>query len=316
MAIFKPNPELLRRQIKSIQRQTLADWNCIIGIDGLDNDALSLLNDIVQDDRRFKIHEYEHRVGFYHNFERLLAGIPGEAAWVALSDQDDVWDADKLEKLVPHLSTSSLVVGQARVVQVGELGHRGITTGYTDRSFTGLADLVLDNVVTGALTVFRTDLLAKALPFPARTDVAFHDHWLGVCAVLEKGITFIPDTVQDYVQHGANVIGEETSARFLVRLKRLTASGNLTASVEYLVNHRWRWRVQMCRAALERFATSAASSTVLCAFANDRCSRGFLILALRAVLHGNSSRLRVAALLVASALAPMIPKETNYAKQR
>lgn len=317
MAIYKPNPVLLRRQIVSIQRQTLSDWNCIVGIDGSDPDALSAVNDIIQGDERFEIYEYENRVGFYHNFERILACVPKDAAWVALSDQDDVWHADKLEKLVPHLSTSSLVAGQARVVQVGEFGDGVATSGHTHRSFTELGDLVFDNVVTGALTVFRIDVLEAALPFPPRTDVAFHDHWLGVCAVLQNGITFIPDTVQDYVQHGGNVIGEEARAGFLVRMNRLTSTNSLTASVKYVVNQRWRWRVEMCSTALERFdSLSTGAMQVLRAFAEDRCSRNLFILALRVVYRGNSSRLRVAGLFVASTLAPMIPKETNNESQR
>src|SRR5690349_14521414 len=101
MAVYKPDPILLRRQVESLQRQTLTDWNCLVGIDGMDAGAFSALKQVVQDDNRFQIVEYETRVGFYHNFERVLAQVPRHAAWVALSDQDDVWHPEKLEKLVP-----------------------------------------------------------------------------------------------------------------------------------------------------------------------------------------------------------------------
>lgn len=313
MAVYKPNSDLLRRQVASIQCQSLAEWNCMVGIDGADLRALSMLKEIIQDDERFQVHEYESRVGFYHNFERVLALVPEDAAWVALSDQDDVWHPHKLETLVAHLGGAGLVVGQARIVEMNSDGDGRKVIGQTRRSFTGLADLIFDNVVTGALTVFKPDLLQTALPFPARTDVSFHDHWLGLCAAVGKGIVFVPDIVQDYIQHSGNVIGEEKRSGLVARLdKLLSAATSLNAAASYLVNQRWRWRVQMCSVAMDRIDTFPGSAAkVLRAFAADRCSLSLLVMALRAALRGNCSPLRVAALLAGSMLAPIFPKETN-----
>ena len=47
-------------------------------------------------DSRFHLHRNRENLGFYHNFEAVLADVPPEAEFVALSDQDDVWHPDKL----------------------------------------------------------------------------------------------------------------------------------------------------------------------------------------------------------------------------
>ena len=62
-----------------------------------------LVAEIVGDDPRFEVIGWDDNLGFYLNFERLLLAVPDDAAWVALSDQDDRWYPDKLERLVPLL---------------------------------------------------------------------------------------------------------------------------------------------------------------------------------------------------------------------
>ena len=65
----------------------------------------------------------DNRAGFYLNFERALRSVPGEAEYVAFADQDDRWDADKLETLIAALGDGdALVHSDARVVSAdGEL---------------------------------------------------------------------------------------------------------------------------------------------------------------------------------------------------
>ena len=38
-----------------------------------------------------------------------------------------------------------------------------------------------------------------------------HDHWLALCAVATGSYTVCDEVVQDYVQHGANLVGETAS---------------------------------------------------------------------------------------------------------
>ena len=66
----------------------------------------------------------------------------------------------------------------------------------------------------------RMDLLRSALPIPRYTGV-FHDMWLALVASRQGGITFVDRILQDYVQHGENVLGQDSkrdrlaAARFL-----------------------------------------------------------------------------------------------------
>lgn len=211
LAAYRPDPDLFRVQLESIRDQTRTDWRCLVGADSGQDEVRRLVADIVGDDPRFSVIGWDDNVGFYRNFERLLAAVPGDVGWVALSDQDDRWYPDKLARLVPLLDDVALVTGQARVVM-----HPGnqVLLASTERKVVPAEDLLFENQVTGAFSVIRRDLLELALPFPRLHAVTqLHDHWLGMCAATTAGYQLFDAPLQDYVQHGGNLVGEIATHR-------------------------------------------------------------------------------------------------------
>jgi hypothetical protein len=304
LAVYRPDPDRLRAQIESIQTQTLSSWTCIVGIDGRDPVAESTVSEIVGDDPRFVVRAFADNVGFYRNFERLLAEVPTAAPWIALSDQDDVWYPHKLEALVPLLGRAVLASGSARLVDA-----RGAEVGVTRRRYHGLGALLIDNQVTGSMVVLRSELLGAALPFPAPTDVSYHDHWLGVVAAASGEVRIVEDLLQDYVQHGNNVIGEESGGRIRRRAARLRELGGGAAFsvLRYLAVHRWGWRVAMARTVLDRMPdVKPAQRRVLEVFARGDASVAFVRIAASAVRRGSAPVGRSAALVAGSLAARLI----------
>ena len=281
MAVYRPVPALLARQISSLRAQSVQDWKCVIGIDGRDPETLSLLRASVDGDARFEVIEFEENVGVYRHFERLLERVPKDVAWVSLADQDDYWYQDKFARLLPVLDRpcSSAVLGQARLVN-----DRGEVLGRTDRRPGDLAQTMLTNQVTGSLTVFRRSVVTAALPFPGATKIAIHDHWLGVCAAATGKIGLLDEVVQDYVQHGGNVLGEAQHITLRGASREIVDRGGPRSELDYIANELWGWRVNMAEALLTRavgsatptvaaFARGTLTLRVLRALLTDVCSR-------------------------------------------
>jgi|UPI0004146EFD hypothetical protein len=209
MAAYNPDPELFARQLRSIRDQTHRDFECLISADGRPDRVEELVEAALGHDERFRVIGFDDRVGFYGNFERVLAAVHPESNWVALSDQDDYWYPNKLETLLPHLADHSLVSGQARVV---EYPSDRVVSADTRRLDLTVPYFTLTNQFTGGICVLRREVLATALPFPRMaTPSEVHDHWLALCAATQSGTLVTSDIVQDYVQHGGNAIGEMLS---------------------------------------------------------------------------------------------------------
>ncbi|MFJ4997544.1 glycosyltransferase [Microbacterium sp. NPDC088619] len=223
LAAYRPSKELFARQLASIRDQTVTDWECIISVDGELETVEEVVADVAAGDDRFRILADGRRLGFYLNFERGLEAVPAEAEWVALSDQDDFWYPDKLETLLPHLSESAIVSGQARLV-----AHPGDEVlGFTERRQLDAASTMIVNQFTGSLCIFRGDLLSTALPFPRLSShTVAHDHWLAVVGMAQGGGLIVEDVVQDYVQHSANVFGDPSRLRLgpIATLRRAWAN--------------------------------------------------------------------------------------------
>ncbi len=210
LAAYRPSRELFTRQLASIRDQTVTDWECIISVDGEVETVEQVVADVAPGDDRFRIVADGRRLGFYLNFERGLEAVPADAEWVALSDQDDFWYPDKLEKLLPYLSESAIVSGQARLVS-----HPGDDVlGFTERRQLDPASTMIVNQFTGSLCLFRRGLLSTALPFPRLSShTVAHDHWLAVVGMAQGGGRIVDEVVQDYVQHSENVFGDPSRLR-------------------------------------------------------------------------------------------------------
>jgi len=214
MATFDPPSELFEQQIASIRDQSHRNWVCIVSDDASSERKIGEIEAVLGEDPRFLLNRSDIRVGAYANFERAMALAPRAADYVALADQDDRWHADKLETLLAALRPQSqLVYSDARLVRAdGSV----ISDTYWERrrnNHTNLASLLIANTVTGAASLFRRELLDRALPLPPRVADAYHDHWLASVALTVGEIDYVDRPLYDYVQHEGSAIGHRKTNR-------------------------------------------------------------------------------------------------------
>jgi glycosyltransferase involved in cell wall biosynthesis len=312
MAVFRPDPGLLERQMRSLQEQTLPDWDCHVGIDGHDSQARGHVERLVGDDSRFRITEYERSVGHYRNFERVSRQASEAAPWVAYCDQDDYWYPEKLETLAASLDQQPncyAVVGAGRVVD-----EAGTVLGVTERGADSMSQLVLKNEVTGSFSMFRRSVLDLALPFPDPTRAAVHDHWLGVCAAALGDVVFLRDVLQDYVQHGGNAIGEASPRGIRDTIDAIRSLGELTFRLDVVSREKWGWRVSMANALLARRdnVRDVGDPGPVAAVASGRLSAGLTKLLL---VEAAAGRLPIGDAIGMAAAATWWPRVTDKESQ-
>ncbi|KQZ81974.1 hypothetical protein ASD64_09550 [Mesorhizobium sp. Root157] len=214
MATYNPARDLLQQQITSISAQDHENWVCIITDDSTNPISRHDILDLVEHDSRFIYLKNEERKGFYGNFEECLSRVPDDADFVALADQDDCWDTDKLSTLISSLKEGhKLVFSDCRIVSDGEI----VSPTYwstRENHYRDFESTFIANVVTGAASLFRADILKFVLPFPQRLLDVYHDQWIGLVADLEGGISYVDRPLYSYNQHDNNVIGQTSAQRF------------------------------------------------------------------------------------------------------
>jgi hypothetical protein len=220
MATFEPDADLFAEQLASIRAQTRTEWHLVVSDESESAAGRDLVARLTRGDRRITVRHGPRR-GVVGNFERALRAVDARAPFVALADQDDRWHPDKLDRLLARMTDGvALAHGAMRLVDAEgrPLPRTAPTRRLADPS---LADLLAENEVTGASALMRMSVLAAALPLP-RLPGLFHDHWLALVARAHGRVVFEPAVVQDYVQHGGNVVGEDPrrDRAAAVRLRR------------------------------------------------------------------------------------------------
>jgi glycosyltransferase involved in cell wall biosynthesis len=205
-------------QIESIRRQTFRNWNLLIRDDGSSDSTVEVVERLASVDSRISLLPDERgNLGPVASFGVLLEqALARQATYVAMSDQDDVWSADKLERQLallraheaangpghPTLVHSDLAVvdSDLRPIHPSFLSYQRLAHKGAD----SLRCLLLQNFVTGCTVVLNRALLRLALPMPL---MVMHDWWLAQCAAALGSILFLPEATVLYRQHGENALG-------------------------------------------------------------------------------------------------------------
>ena len=208
MATYDPDPAMFESQVESIRAQTHRNWICLISDDDSSPGSREAIARAVEGDPRFEVSWAEANAGFYANFERALAMVPPEASHVALSDQDDRWRPEKLERLLAGLEPGArLVFSDMRITTRSGRVVADTYWGFRPVNHTDFGSEVIANTVTGAACLFEAALLDDVLPFPPRHGAAFHDHWIGQVAMALGPISYVDEALYDYVQHDEAALG-------------------------------------------------------------------------------------------------------------
>ncbi len=189
----------LREQLDSFLAQTRLPDELVVSDDGSHDNTLTIVK-AFQKNAPFEVVllQNEVNVGYSGNFNRALMRTTGDL--VFLSDQDDVWFPDKIERMVSEAGqhTDSLVIMNDAALTDAYLNDSGLTKLGQIRS-AGLSD---STFVMGCCAVVKRDLLDICLPIDARYKS--HDKWIVLFADGMGRKRIISEVLQSYRRHGSN----------------------------------------------------------------------------------------------------------------
>lgn len=205
----------IKEQIESILNQSCAIDELIIGDDGSSDDTIKIIYQTLKNTNiAYKIIENKKNLGYRKNFENVIAQTKGDI--IFLSDQDDVWEFEKVKILVEDLDKEEnnlLVFSDAYLVDknLNKLSGslwQGVYYDEVRGANESWLDLFLKGYyVTGAAMAFKRVVYERAYPF---SEIWHHDGWLAICASLYGNVVEEPRKLILYRQHESNQIGANT----------------------------------------------------------------------------------------------------------
>ncbi len=221
--------QFLPLQLGSYEAQDFADWRLFVSDDGSTDGTLALL-------RAFQDKHGAERVsirrgpcqGFVANFLSLICDPAIKNDYYALSDQDDVWEPDKLSRARQCLSNAPAdepVIYCSRTRLINEQGGAiRLSTYY--RKTPHFRNALVQSLASGNTMVFNEKMRWLLMQAGADVKVPSHDWWLYLANAAVGGKIFYDShpTVA-YRMHGRNVIGSNDSAMAKVLRARLLWQG-------------------------------------------------------------------------------------------
>ena len=153
----------LPEQVESLARQELLPDELVVCDDLSTDGTVELLEQFARTAPfPVRIHRNARNLGVLRNFEKALSLCQGDI--VFLSDQDDVWLADKISEVVRlfEAKPGALAVVNDKLIADENLVPTGATMLGNIRGF-GSPD---GNLVAGCCSAFRREWLGIALPIP------------------------------------------------------------------------------------------------------------------------------------------------------
>ncbi|MDT9598011.1 glycosyltransferase family 2 protein [Sphingosinicella rhizophila] len=235
MATFN-GARYLQAQLESFSTQTLLPDELVV-CDDCSSDATV---EIVE---RFKlaspfeviIHRNEANLGYIQNFAKALSLCRGDV--VFLSDQDDVWYDQKIERVLAAFQSDpdAMVVLNDQLIVDAELNSSGVTK-VANMKRLGIPQ---KDFVTGCCSAHRRDWQSIVLPIP--DGAVTHDAWINGIAQRLAAAILLPDVLQLYRRHGANasdnLISSGKPGSPLRRFRRYHPYG-LKEKLEHLIVHK------------------------------------------------------------------------------
>jgi glycosyltransferase involved in cell wall biosynthesis len=211
----------IKEQIESILKQTVPVDEIIICDDNSNDKTVQMIEEIQQTlPNKIKIFKNPINLGSNKNFEKAITFCTGD--YIFLSDQDDLWKKNKVEKIINYFEENTSLEG---VFSNGDLinnkGDFFTKNSLWDSVFfienqlkkpIDLFSLIKSkrNMVTGATLCFKKEVKDLILPIP---DIKkyYHDEWIAIIIASRNKLSYITDNLISYRIHSEQQIGGKIS---------------------------------------------------------------------------------------------------------
>jgi glycosyltransferase involved in cell wall biosynthesis len=208
--------KFLQEQIDSILNQTYKNFELIISDDCSEDNTSIILKNFQSKDSRIKLLSNDENIGYIKNFEKAIKDCTGDL--IFLSDQDDVWNPNKLSEISACFTQGrTLVFHDSEFInEKGEYLNKNTSNRFTLNQGIGTLSFILFNGISGHALAFKKEIISIILPLPT---LVHHDCWISFVANCTGEIFYHSKPLVKYRQH-------QNSETDLLKIKKKNNSTN------------------------------------------------------------------------------------------
>lgn len=218
--------KFLKEQLESILNQTYNNFNLIISDDNSNDSTFQILNEYAKKDNRIIIFKQSENIGVISNFEFLISKVTSN--YFMFSDQDDIWDKEKIEKSFNKLKETDSDIIFTDLTVVDDKLNILYNSYWTLKGFRNkilkyncFEALYLNNYVTGCTMLMKKEIIEKVLPLPKKSKYILHDYWITLITSQNGKVNYLDEPTIKYRQHKNNKIGSKNRTETIKTLKEI-----------------------------------------------------------------------------------------------
>jgi glycosyltransferase involved in cell wall biosynthesis len=259
--------QFLPAQLSSLARQRFNNWRLFVSDDGSTDETLSLIAKYQHEENISVAMRDGPRRGLVRNFLGLACDLSISADYFAFSDQDDIWEPDKLSRAIEWLQSipsqkPALYCSRVRLIDEDDRDC-GLSPLFSLKP--SFRNALVQSIAGGNTMVFNNAARGLLAFCGSGMDVPLHDWWTYLLVTGAGGeVRYDPRPTIRYRSHSRNVVGANVGWRSRVHRLQMLKAGDFE-----------RWSA-LNVAALERFRSRMTSEnrSVFDLFCESR-TRGF-----------------------------------------
>lgn len=213
LATYRPNTTYLEKLLISLNNQAYPNINLIVRDDSGDIKEYDKVKTLISKNITafdYKIYQNDKNLGSNRTFEELTKD--SNADYIAYCDQDDIWEKEKIIRLVEEMERKNAILSYSDLSIIDEKDnliadsfkdiHKRLKHVEGDNLF---KYFLRRNSITGCTMLIKSEIAKEAIPFCS--DFYVHDHWLALFASSIGNIAYVPEPLIRYRIHKGNQIG-------------------------------------------------------------------------------------------------------------
>lgn len=187
----------LKEQIDSILTQTYPVYELIIQDDCSTDRTTSIVQAYKEHDDRVKLFVNSISLGFNYNFSSAFNKATGE--YIASADQDDIWEENKLERMLLNIGNSRMVFHNSMLftdVPSNKLGAKNPANSVVNELY-----FLLKPYIPGHECLFHRDILPLYNQVVTKEKNVSYDSLISLVAEVAGGVVFVNENLVFWRRH-------------------------------------------------------------------------------------------------------------------